>query len=170
MKKIILTLCLATFGLAIIAQPLSEKDKKFINEAAEGGLMEVKLGELAASKGNSEAVKTLGQHMVTDHTKANSELHALAARKNVTLPSSLSKKGQKEYDMLSKKEGAKFDKCYSKMMVKDHKKDVHEFKEATEEVSDAELKSWAANTLPTLQHHLDMSKETCDKVKKDKQK
>jgi putative membrane protein len=59
--------------------------KTFMQEAASGGLVEVKLGKIAAQRASSSDVKEFGQRMVTDHTKANDELKDIASRKNVTL-------------------------------------------------------------------------------------
>src|SRR5580692_12227044 len=39
------------------------QDKMFLRKAAEGGVAEVKLGQLAAQKANSEDVKTFGTKM-----------------------------------------------------------------------------------------------------------
>src|SRR5258708_28181826 len=61
-------------------------DKKFIKEAADGGLAEVELGQLAVEKASSNDVKKFGQRMVDDHSKANDELKQLAATKGVDLP------------------------------------------------------------------------------------
>jgi putative membrane protein len=65
---------------------LSADDRKFVMEAAHGGMMEVRLGRLAADKASSSDVKQFGQRMVDDHSKANSELMALASQKGITLP------------------------------------------------------------------------------------
>src|SRR5688572_21956795 len=43
---------------------LTQQDQKFATEAAAGGMAEVQMGKLAAQKGQSEAVKKLGQRMV----------------------------------------------------------------------------------------------------------
>ena len=148
------------------SQSLSDKDQKFLKEAAEGGIMEVKLGQLAVSKANSSEAKMLGQHMIDDHTKANFELMALAGKKNVSVPSEMGGEGQKKEKELSEKSGADFDKAYAKCMVKDHKKDVKKFKTASKKADDKEVRDFAAKTLPTLEHHLMMSKETCKTLKK----
>jgi putative membrane protein len=162
MKKSILTVLAAlSIGFAQ-AQSMTEADKKFVKEAVEGGMKEVKLGELAQKNGSSSEIRNLGQTMVTDHTKATDEAKALASRKGITVPTALNDSGQKEYDMLSKKTGADFDKEYAKTMVKDHKKDVGEFKKEADKGSDADVKAWASKTLPTLEHHLKMS-EDCEK-------
>src|SRR5690242_3779496 len=60
----------------------------FANDAGAGGMMEVELGQLAEKNGSSPAVKNFGKMMVTDHSKLNDELKDLAAKKNITLPTS----------------------------------------------------------------------------------
>jgi putative membrane protein len=50
--------------------------------------------------------------------------------------------------------GTDFDKAYSKMMVKDHVDDISEFEKEVKKGQDADVKSFAENTLPTLRHHL----------------
>lgn len=164
MKKLILSIGILVQAYSLSAQ--SSADSTFAKEAAQAGMLEVKLGELAASKASSEQVKMLGHHMVTDHTKAGNELKALASKKKMNLPQSLSKEGQASYDKLSKKTGADFDKAYSEMMVKDHEKVIAKFKTESASGKDSDLKSWATKTLPTLEHHLDMAKETHKAVTK----
>ncbi|MDQ3254563.1 MAG: DUF4142 domain-containing protein, partial [Acidobacteriota bacterium] len=53
---------------------LSSGDRKFMMDAAMGGMTEVEAGRLAVEKGSSDAVKSIGQKIVDDHTKANDEL------------------------------------------------------------------------------------------------
>ena len=102
--------------------------------------------------------------MVTDHTKANNELKALAASRAIDLPASLSTEGQAHYDRLSKLTGASFDKAYTSLMVQDHQKDIAKFKAEASSGTDKELRSWASQTLPILEHHLMMSKEADAKI------
>jgi putative membrane protein len=165
MKKIIFFIGTVTVSYCLPAQNTA-KDKDFATDVAQAGLMEVMLGELAASNAESQDVKNLGKHMVTDHTNANKELMTLASKKNITLPSGLSKEGQMHYDKLSKKKGNDFDKAYSEMMVKDHEKVIDKFKKESEKGEDADLKAWATKTLPTLEHHLMMAKDTDSKINK----
>lgn len=131
----------------------------FAKEAAQGGMAEVKLGQLAQDKGSSDSVKNFGKRMVNDHSKANSKLKGVAMQENITLPTEISAKDQATYDRLSKLNGAAFDRAYAKDMVKDHEADVAAFqKEATGGKVNS-LKSFASATLPTLQDHLKEAKE-----------
>src|ERR1700739_5050393 len=76
-------------GAAPALAGLSGGDKTFATEAADGGLAEVQLGQLALQKASSPQVKEFAQRMVTDHTQANQELMQLATSENLTLPNQL---------------------------------------------------------------------------------
>jgi putative membrane protein len=167
MKKTIITI-FATATVLVFNAQVTESDKKFVKSAMEDGMKEIKLGQLAQTSGTSAEIKKLGRMMEEDHTKASDELKAWATRKNVTLPAGINDEAQKEYDKMSKNKGREFDREYAKCMVKDHKKAVGDFKKAAEKCDDAELKSWAAKTLPTLEHHLKMSEQALDAVKEEK--
>ncbi len=144
---------------------LSDQDKKFADAAAIGGLMEVMMGKLAATNAENSVVKSLGAMMVTDHTKANDELKNWASGIGYTLPTSLDAEKQKMYDDLKAKKGKDFDKKYTDLMVSDHKEDVEAFKKEASEGTEASLKSFAAKTLPTLEHHLQESEKAKNAVK-----
>jgi putative membrane protein len=139
-------------------------DHKFAMEAAMGGMMEVELGRVAASKGASDEVRQFGQRMVDDHSKANEELMRVASSKGMTLPTAPDPKHQMEMQKLSALSGEKFDREYVKMMVKDHKKDVAAFQKEAGGGMDADIKAFAASTLPTLREHLQMIQRINDKM------
>jgi len=141
-----------------------DMDKAFVTEAAQGGMAEVALGQLAVKQGAAKDVKDFGKHMVTDHSKANDELKQLAAKKKWDLPTDVGAEHKATMDRLSKLKGAAFDKAYMSDMVEDHVKDVAAFEKASKSAKDTDLKAWAGKTLPTLRHHLSMAKETAGKV------
>jgi putative membrane protein len=138
--------------------PVAKDDSSFTMEAAHGGLMEVQLGTYAQQNASSERVKAFGAMMVRDHSKANDELKAIAASKNLTLPASMDDKMKKDMDNLMKKTGRDFDKAYMNMMLDDHKKDVKEFEKASDKCQDPDIKGFASKTLPVLRTHLDSAK------------
>jgi putative membrane protein len=144
---------------------LASSDRKFIEKAAKGGMAEVELAKLAQEKASSDQVKQFAKRMADDHSKANDQLKSLAASKGVTLPTELDRSDRRALDKLAKKSGADFDREYMEHMVSDHKKDVGDFKSEAKGAKDAELKSFAASTLPTLEQHLDLAKSTEAAVK-----
>ncbi|MGD0987369.1 MAG: DUF4142 domain-containing protein [Candidatus Sulfotelmatobacter sp.] len=129
-------------------------DKKFMRDAAQGGMAEVELGKLATEKASSDDVKRFGQRMVDDHSKANDELKQIASSEGVTLPDTLNAKDKALKVRLSKLSGENFDRAYMESMVKDHKKDVADFQKESASGSDPQVKQFASKTLPTLQDHL----------------
>lgn len=144
---------------------VSDDDREFFTKAAQGGIYEVKAAQLVASKTQNQEVKAFAQRMITDHTKANDELKALAAKKGVTLPTDVSDGQREDYDELAKLTGADLDKEYVSMMVADHNDDVDEFSEQATDANDADLKAFAAKTLPTLQSHQAQIKEIKSRMK-----
>jgi putative membrane protein len=146
------------------SKSVTAPDRTFVKKAAEGGLAEVELGNLAKDKASSPDVKQFGDRMATDHGKANDQLKDWAQKENVTLPTALTAKDKATRDRLSKLSGDAFDKAYMQEMVKDHQKDVTEFQKESKAAKDADLKAWAGQTLPTLQDHLKMARDTASKV------
>ena len=124
-----------------------------MKKAAKGGMMEVAMGKLAEQNAQSDDVKSFGKRMVTDHSKANDELKAIASKKGVQLP--------------SKEHTGKWtsDKAYIDAMVKDHEKDLAEFKEEANSGSDPDVKKFADDTAKVIQEHLDLVKEISGKLK-----
>jgi putative membrane protein len=139
-------------------------DLAFMNDAAPGGMAEVELGKMAASKSQNAEVKAFGQKMVDDHTKANDELKQLAAQKKVTLPPDLMPAHKQLMEKLSKLSGADFDKEYVAAMVEAHEKDVAAFENVSKTAADADVKVFATKTLPTLKMHLEMIKAMAEKM------
>ncbi len=139
-------------------------DKTFMTKAAEGGLAEVELGQLAADKASNSDVKQFGKQMVDDHGKANDQLKSIAAQKGVNLPTDLNAKDKAEKDRLSKLSGEQFDRAYMQAMLKDHNKDVSEFKRESTTAKDNDVKNFASQTLPTLESHLDKAKSVASEV------
>jgi putative membrane protein len=153
-----------TTSTNIITSPLSAADKDFAMKAAQGGMAEVSLGQMAAQKATDADVKNFGNRMVNDHGKAGDELKQLATNKGIALPTDLDAEAKKTSADLSKK-SKDFDKSYMNDMVKDHEKDVKEFEKASKDVQDPDLKSWASKTLPVIQDHLNIAKQIASKLK-----
>jgi putative membrane protein len=165
--QLIVSSAAARLGMALVAvgllvavprakaqTTLAAADHDFILAAAQGGMTEVKLGELAVQKGLRDDVKAFGQMMVKDHTAINGDLKALAAQKGVTLPASLDAKHQRMVDKMAALTGAEFDAAYIADMIKDHQMDAKEFKAVSAATKDADIKSFVDKSIPVVAEHL----------------
>jgi putative membrane protein len=139
-------------------------DQDFIANAAKGNRAEVTLGKMVESKTKDPSVRQFAQQMVKDHTTALNELTQLAQSKNITLPEGLPDDATALQSKLSSATGKSLDKDYMDSMVDDHKKDVSEFQDASQNAKDPDVKQWAAKTLPTLQAHLQKAEQIAAKV------
>jgi putative membrane protein len=132
------------------------QDKVFLQKASEGGMAEVQLGQLAAQKGNSAEVKEFGQKMIEDHTRLNDQMKPIAGTLGVNAPKHLNKADQAEYEKLSNLSGDAFDQEYITDMVKDHRKDLHEFRREETATSNPDLKQAVSQAEQVISQHLSM--------------
>jgi putative membrane protein len=130
-----------------------------LKKAAQGGMAEVELGQLAVQKASSDQVKQFGQRMVDDHSKANDQLKQLAQQEHVKLPTQPSAKDKATKAKLENLSGKEFDEAYMSDMLKDHKKDVAEFERESKNAKDPAVKDFAEQTLPTLREHLKQAQQ-----------
>jgi putative membrane protein len=141
----------------------SASDKKFVHSALEGGNAEVKLGQLAAQKGSSEDVKQFGQKMVDDHTKMGEQLKQIAQQEGINVPDGIPAKDKALETKLNSLSGEEFDKAYIKAMVKDHRKDLSEFKKEPSSGNDTSIKDAANQGSQIISQHLQMVEQMAQK-------
>ncbi|RZI56491.1 MAG: DUF4142 domain-containing protein [Rubrivivax sp.] len=144
----------ATVPASASAPRAAHADSSFMKNAAESSFAEIDAGNLALQKGSGAEVKSFAQKMVDDHKKADAELQALAASKGVKLPTEATMVAKGKTKLLEKRDGTGFDHAYAENQVSAHKDAVKLFEKAAKDAKDADVKAWAAKTLPTLQHHL----------------
>jgi putative membrane protein len=128
----------------------------FVKEAAIADMFEVESSKLATQKAEGPA-KNFATQMVEDHTKTSQELKSDAEKANISLPNALDSSTQKKLDSLQHLDGQEFTKQYVKDQVSAHKDAVSLFERYGKNGDNNTLKAWATETLPTLQHHLDMA-------------
>jgi putative membrane protein len=75
-------------------------------------------------------------------------------------PAQPGKSESNERAKLEKLNGQAFDKAFVKQIVQDHQKDIKYFQKEQNSLQDAQLKSFAQQTLPVLQEHLQMAQQT----------
>lgn len=140
---------------------VSPSTQDFVTEAAISDMFEIESSKLAQQKATDEATKQFAEKMIADHTKTSTDLKGMVSGGQVkaTLPSAMDSSHKKKLDKLNGLSGDKFTKQYHSMQVSAHKSAVGLFGRYSKGGKNAELKSWAANTLPTLKDHLKMAKD-----------
>jgi putative membrane protein len=153
----------ASFAAALVSAPLTataqnkaadRASQKFMTTAVEGNLAEAQMCQLAQQKGNSEGVRSYGQMLQQDHSAAAQSSTAVATQLGVTPPSEPNKKQKTLHQSLSKMSGEAFDRKFVAEMIKDHKKEIAEYSKVARK-QDNPAGAYAAQTLPTLQKHLE---------------
>jgi putative membrane protein len=139
---------------------MSSSDRKFAMMAAMGGMSEVEMARVALTKASSDAVKQYAQKMIDDHTAANAELMQIASAKGLTLPTTPDARHRAMMAKMGRLSGAEFDRQYIMMAGhKDHVKMEKLFRDESMRGRDADLKAFAAKTLPVVQQHLQMARD-----------
>lgn len=167
---------------------VSTRDKNWVNDILSDGTAEVELAKIAKDRAASADVKQFADMMIQDHTKAGDELKQIAMTYSIPTDVKMDKKHQDLMDKLSKLRGADFDKQYMSAMVDDHQDAVSDLRSRVDEQRslsdrvtgknpenagavkpekadnhvDQSINQWAANTLPTVEHHLDRAKQIKD--------
>lgn len=162
-----------------VTDQLTDSDRTFVMNAADGGMFEVMAGQLAIKMDSmmvdsmgtdsmttdsmgtgtmagldSAGIRSFAQMIITDHTKANNELKTLADKKSVTLATTLTTAKQQKLDSLNALSGSAFNRAYIKMMVSSHQETVDMFQKESDSGSDADVKSFSSTWLPTFKTHL----------------
>ena len=169
---------------------ISTSDKNFVNDILSDGMAEVETAKLAKDHAASPDVKQFAQMMIDDHTKAGDQLKQIVNTYAIPQDAKIDDKHQKLIDKLSKLNGTEFDKEYMSAMVDDHGDAVRDLRSRVDEnrsVTDrltgknpenpaavkpepaddrvkASINEWAANTLPTIERHLDRAKQIKDNL------
>jgi putative membrane protein len=143
----------------------SSADKMFVQHAMAGSTAEIKLGQLASEKASSQQVKQFGQMMVQDHTQLNDQMKPIAQQMGVSMTSNtLPPEHQQLQTKLEGLSGDAFDKAYMKAMVKDHQKDLSEFKKESKNGQSPEVKNVAQQGSQVIQKHLQMAQQVAQQV------
>jgi putative membrane protein len=137
---------------------LSSSTADFVKKAAVGGLFEIQSSQFAAQKANGSN-RDFAEQMINDHQKMSNDLKSVVQDQTAesSVPSQLDKSHQEMLDKLQRMNGTAFDRQYKKDQIAAHKQAVTLFKQYATTGDDAALKTWADNTLPELEHHLNMA-------------
>ncbi|MHB1353882.1 MAG: DUF4142 domain-containing protein [Thiobacillus sp.] len=140
-------------GAARPAAP-SKADVQFAVDAAAVGLVEAEIGKIAMKRAASDGVRQFAEVMLEDHSRANEKLTAIASQKNISIPKAPSGAARRTLDELQSLAGETFDRALLARARDDHEATIALFNREAESGSDPELRTFASDTLPKLQQHL----------------
>ncbi|WP_255176068.1 DUF4142 domain-containing protein [Bordetella genomosp. 5] len=137
---------------------LDSADRDFLENAAQSGHMEIAGSKMALEKARNQEVKSYAQMMIDDHTKVGEQLNTLAKSKGYEPPTEPSMMMQAKLKTLGMRDEG-FDKAYLESVGIDaHEDAIKLFEKASQEAKDADVKKFAADTLPALKQHRDKAK------------
>ncbi|MBS2039840.1 DUF4142 domain-containing protein [bacterium] len=134
------------------------RDRNYIIAAAQGGMAEVQMAQLALKKTNNPRVREFAQMMVKDHSDLNSRLMPMATQMGVSLPTHMSAADQGALARLSRQSSASFDRNYMATQRSAHAKALALFQDAGAQADDQNLRNFFAQNASTISTHLDMLK------------
>jgi len=160
-RNAILIAALGVFAIlaAASASGATDQDQTNIRKLGQGGRSEVLLGNLVAGQASDPRVIDFAHLMVLDHSMNGGKLQPIAAANGVTIPDEMDNDHKKMQAKLDRRpRGTSYDRTYMDEMVKDHTKDLQEFRKAADRASDPQFKSWIQQSIPALQKHLRLAK------------
>ena len=158
--------CLFLFaaGGTAHAASLNQTDKSFMMTAARIDMTEAHKGQMAENQASAADVKDFGRTLVQDHTQSYEQLSALAAKEGVRIPRGISAKAA-GIAPLAHLKGNQFDRQFAREEVSADQQALAVFKRESEHGRDADVKAYAASTIPALQNDLRLAQQ-CVKAKK----
>jgi len=165
MKEILAAVCcISLCSISVLAQKkamgAAMTDQQFIDLAAQTDMVEANLGQLAQTAASSQQVKDYAQTLVTDHTADFQQLHTLAQQASLTVPDAIDSEHDKAMiDPFQKLKGAAFDRRYTQDMIAGHTKVLAIYKKEAADAQNPAVRSYAQQTLPTLEKHLSGAKD-----------
>lgn len=145
-----------SFVLAAALAPMAARadtPREFLYQALKGNNSEIMLGNLAADRARSPAVRDYGRTLVSDHTKARGEVLDVGRRFGIRPSRDVSDEARQMRAHLMGLRGREFDRAFIRHMVDDHRHDVDEFRDEARE-HHGPVSDLAARQLPTLREHL----------------
>jgi predicted outer membrane protein len=137
-------------------------DEEFLKMAIGINLAEIAAGDMAQRKGESEQVKSFGELLTKDHTKANEEASRIATEMQVTVPSEPSVEEQQAATQMESLAGTEFDSAFAAHMVAGHEKAIALFEDKADDEK-SEVTAFAEKMLPDLKKHLETATSISEK-------
>jgi putative membrane protein len=173
MRKFLVTTSLFLMATTAIAQQstteatgvnsalgVAPTTEDFVAQASMSDMFEIESSKLAVER-SDVATKTFAEQMIQGHQKTTAELKALVDGGKVKIAPATAMSGDQKdsIEAMKKLQGADFIAQYHDDQVEAHEDAVDLFKRYADGGENADLKAWAAKTVPDLEHHLKMAED-----------
>ena len=146
-------------GTGSSSASLQGQDAEFVRKALEGGREEVQNAQLALQHAQRAETRSAASMMLEDHQRANQQLEQLAQRKGLSTSessSSATAQGDEARSGSSTAGGGDFDSRFITQEISHHRDSIALFRQQASSGSDSDLRQFATDSLPKLEHHLEM--------------
>jgi putative membrane protein len=128
-------------------------DRNFVMMASLSNNAEISAGQVAATKGTSNMVKSFGQQMVAEHTLAQADLKSRASAVSLMAPDTVDAEHKALMARLNTLSGYSFDTAYMNSQVKDHAKTLDIFNMEISGGNNQRIRSYATDNVGHIQMH-----------------
>lgn len=125
-------------------------DVAFVKQATESGRKEVAAARDALPQLKNPALKRVAEMLVNDHGNANARLSKIAEAKGWPVPAP-----QAATPPASGTASSDFDAKWTADMIAGHERSVALYRAQAQSGEDKDLRKYASDTLPTIEHHLE---------------
>jgi putative membrane protein len=136
------------------AETVSAADQAFVAMVSQGGMFEVKAGQLAAGQGSTQDIRDQGATESHDHQLVGDKLSSIAKGAGIPVADSLNAQFQQKLDNLKSLSGPAFDAAYLNDMNDIHNKDGAAFAKEAASGTNPDLRAFATETHRIVVRHL----------------
>jgi putative membrane protein len=125
-------------------------DVVFVTKATESGTKEIAAARDALPKLKNPELKRMAEMLVKDHTSANAKLSKIAQTKGWPVPAPRTDAPPPPTGAAS----GDFEQKWTAEMIAGHERSVSLYRAQAQGGDDKDLRQFASDTLPTIEHHL----------------
>lgn len=149
---------IALVGTPVLAQrsstSLSNSDRQYLTQAAQGSAYEFEVAQLGVEKASSPATQQYAQKLLNDHAQYNLKLLQLARQKGITVPVTAAANQQSTINRLMGLSGAAFDRAFAQEMIRINSEDISDSQKQLKSTRDSDLQAFINQFAPGDQQHL----------------
>lgn len=138
---------------AVLAAHGQSDEQMFVRQAVQGNIAEVRLGELAVQRADSDAVRKYADTIRVDHQATLMRATNLAKSLKIEAPTEPTTDAEGFYRGLSQLTGAQFDAAFVSHMITAHEAEIANYSRHANSDHDG-VAAMIADALPKLKAHL----------------